>query len=245
MLFRSLLINKLLQRIVPKAKVLEAKNGQILLQLLERELPDIILMDVQMPVLDGIETTKIIRKSTNPDIKNLSIIALTAGVSKNERDSCYNAGMNDFLSKPVDSVALRKMLAKYSLGINHDENEEAAVEFDDNDSKEISEIHFAKEALLAKIGNNMELFENLMQLAKIEYPKYFENIESALLEKNHQQIKSIAHTLKGSALNMEFIRLGEIAKELERDAENKSKVIVLQSLIDTEWKDLLAIIEKK
>lgn len=240
-----LLINKLLQRIVPKAKVLEAKNGQILLQLLEKELPDIILMDVQMPVLDGIETTKIIRKNNNPDIKNLSIIALTAGVSKNERDNCYDAGMNDFLSKPVDSVALRKMLAKYSLGFSNNENEEAIVEFDDSESTEISEIHFEKDALLAKIGNNMELFENLMQLAKIEYPKYFENIEGALIESNYKQIRSIAHTLKGSALNMEFIRLGELAKELERDAENKSKVIVLQSLIDTEWKDLLAIIGGK
>ncbi len=239
-----LLINKLLQRIVPKAKVVEAKNGQILLHLLEKELPDIILMDVQMPVLDGIETTKIIRNSTNPDIKNLSIIALTAGVSKTERDNCYDAGMNDFLSKPVDSVALRKMLAKYSLGYTDEEDEIVELPAE-NDINELSEIHFDKEALLSKIGNNMELFDNLMQLAIIEYPKYFEKVESALLENNADQIKTIAHTLKGSALNMEFIRLGEIAKELERDADNKSKVIVLQSIIDTEWKDLLGIIGKK
>lgn len=247
-----LLITKLLHRIVPKAKILEAKNGQILLHMLNEQfdsnaMPNLILMDVQMPVLDGIETTKIIRNNKNSTINSLSIIALTAGVSKTERDKCYDAGMDDFLSKPIDSLGLRKMLAKYTLGIDTEESEveELVATTHKEDSDELSEIYFDKEALLAKIGDNMELFSNLIQLAKIEYPKYFENIEVALLENNHKQIKSIAHTIKGSALNMEFIRLGEIAMQLERDADNKSKVKVLLSLIDTEWNKLLKIMSKK
>lgn len=88
-----------------------ANNGQEALDLLKTQSFDAILMDMQMPVMDGVEATKTIR--SNPDYANLPIIALTAGVTQEERDSCTLSGMNDFVPKPVNPKMLIATLARW------------------------------------------------------------------------------------------------------------------------------------
>ena len=77
-----------------------ADNGLIALDLLEKESFDLIFMDCQMPILDGLETTKIIRKS-NKSYNNIKIVALTASAIEGDEEKCLSVGMNAYLSKPV------------------------------------------------------------------------------------------------------------------------------------------------
>jgi PAS domain S-box-containing protein len=93
-----------------------AENGHVALNLLESHHFDIVLMDVQMPELDGLETTKIIRKRKDfLQIRNIPIIALTAYAMAGDKDKCFNAGMDGYLAKPVDIKKLEKLLKSLTV----------------------------------------------------------------------------------------------------------------------------------
>lgn len=95
-----------------KQKVETATNGKEAFQLLESREFDLVLMDIQMPVMDGFEATQQIRKSGTA-FADIPIIALTAGVMKEDIQRCYDIGMNDFLSKPVNYKELEEMLYRH------------------------------------------------------------------------------------------------------------------------------------
>ena len=108
-----LLIKALLSKIVPDAKIVDAINGTIALSKYQEIHPDIILMDVQMPEMDGQEVTRAIRELERGSGKHVPIIALTAGALKEEEQRCYEAGMDDFLTKPIEAKRLKMLLEKY------------------------------------------------------------------------------------------------------------------------------------
>ena len=88
-------------------------NGEAASGVVENEMPDLVFMDVQMPEISGIEATVEIRKYEQDKETRIPIVALTAGAIKGERERCMEAGMDDFLTKPVDRDALFKMLEKH------------------------------------------------------------------------------------------------------------------------------------
>jgi signal transduction histidine kinase/CheY-like chemotaxis protein len=108
-----LLIKFLLTKLIPDVTIIEAENGIEAIAKWKDELPDLILMDMQMPEMDGIDATKEIRKlEKNSDIQT-PIIALTAGALHEEREKCLSAGMNDFLTKPIEQEKLLETLKRY------------------------------------------------------------------------------------------------------------------------------------
>jgi len=93
-------------------KVTLAGNGEEVLEALEKERFDLILMDVQMPVLDGIRTTEIIRNASDEAVRSIPIIALTAYSMVGDRERILATGVDDYLAKPVDIQALTGAIAK-------------------------------------------------------------------------------------------------------------------------------------
>ena len=87
------------------------ENGKLILDAIRDEKFDLILMDVQMPEMDGLEATRIIREQSIPQPV---IIALTANAMQGDQEECLNAGMNDYLSKPVKPEEIMNMLAKWA-----------------------------------------------------------------------------------------------------------------------------------
>jgi CheY-like chemotaxis protein len=112
-LVNMILLKRILQRILPTARLIEAGNGLVAVNICEQELPDIIFMDVQMPVMDGLEATKTIRSIKGAE--GLPIIALTAGNEKGAMQECLNAGMSHFLTKPYTPKDLEKVLEEFEL----------------------------------------------------------------------------------------------------------------------------------
>ena len=96
-----------------------ANNGKEALEIVSHEKYDIILMDVQMPEMDGLEATKMIR--TCLEIQPI-IMAMTANVLQGDRDSCIQAGMDDYISKPIDLKELLSHLEKWGLVIKEKRN---------------------------------------------------------------------------------------------------------------------------
>lgn len=96
------------------ATVCVAQNGKEALDLLDKDRFDCVLMDIQMPVLDGFEATRLIR--SNPALAGIPVIAMTANVLNEDRERCLGAGMNDFISKPFKPHAFYAVIAKWLLG---------------------------------------------------------------------------------------------------------------------------------
>ena len=104
-----LLTKTLIQNKVPSSIIYEAKNGKEAVDLALEKNPDIIFMDIQMPIMNGYEATSEIRK-TNP---NTIIIAITAGIITGEKEKCLEIGMNDFIIKPIDKILFETTLIKW------------------------------------------------------------------------------------------------------------------------------------
>ena len=108
-----LLIKKIVSKILPHAHIIEASNGEKALALTLAHEPDLILMDVHMPVMDGIEATSRIREREAENNRKTPIIALTAGAFTDDKENCIEAGMDDFLTKPVNKKLLAETLQKH------------------------------------------------------------------------------------------------------------------------------------
>jgi signal transduction histidine kinase/DNA-binding response OmpR family regulator/PAS domain-containing protein len=110
-----LLIKTLLQRILPNAKMYEAYDGLEAVKITRHHDIDLVLMDVQMPQMDGLEATHQIRELEKATGKHVPIVALTAGAFKEERERCLQGGMDDFLTKPVQPDALAETIRFYLI----------------------------------------------------------------------------------------------------------------------------------
>ena len=113
----NLINRKLASKLLEKkgAKIVCATNGVEALEILQKEQFDLVLMDIQMPVMDGFEATKQIRSMENEKNSNIPVIAMTAHALKGDRDKCLAAGMDDYLSKPIKANELYKKVARWSL----------------------------------------------------------------------------------------------------------------------------------
>jgi CheY-like chemotaxis protein len=105
------LIRTLVKKILPNAIVVEAVDGNEAIQHFKEEKPDILLMDIQLPNMSGYEATKEIRLLA--DGMKIPIVAITAGVMTEEIDQCFEAGMNDYLPKPITVADLERVLLKW------------------------------------------------------------------------------------------------------------------------------------
>jgi len=106
-----LLIKTIIRNLMPNAILSEANNGLKAIEEFEKITPDIIFMDIQMPQMNGHEATQEIRKLKSGE--NVPIIALTAGTIKEERDRCLEAGMNDYVTKPIIKGTIEEVIRKW------------------------------------------------------------------------------------------------------------------------------------
>lgn len=107
------LLRLLASRILPSASVTEAENGAKAVEMFRTKTPDIIFMDMHMPVMNGFEATAVIRELEKARGTHTPIVALTADVLSETRERCFEAGMDDFLPKPIEAESLRAVLERY------------------------------------------------------------------------------------------------------------------------------------
>ncbi len=107
------LIRALIKKLLKNVDIKEAKNGMEAVHIFKQENPDLVLMDIQMPELDGLEATKAIKKLEKKSGNNTPVIALTAGAFSDDKEKCLKAGMVDFLTKPINVKNLIRVLKKH------------------------------------------------------------------------------------------------------------------------------------
>ena len=194
-----------------------AENGQEALDLLTQKSYDLILMDCQMPVMDGYEAIRILRgQELTGNAARIPVIALTAHASSGEREKCLSAGMDDFLSKPIARSELAKMLARWLGGSAPDE--------DIQDVKKViidtttSNACWDEAVALKRLDDDQELLGDMIDLFLIETPARIFDLEDALTRDDHAAIADAAHAIKGMAGHFCADRLRTSAASLEDSA---------------------------
>jgi signal transduction histidine kinase/FixJ family two-component response regulator len=178
------------EAVVDGAEAIEAvKNGRY----------DLILMDCEMPAMDGYEATRRIRESGNLGIP---IIALTANAMQADRDRCMGAGMSDFLSKPVELERLAGVLTRWA--------EPAATEQ--------TMAVFDEEALLERLMGDRDLAGKVVRGFMGDFPSHLNDLRKRLADRDGPGARLDSHALKGSSATVSAVRLSAIAREMERTA---------------------------
>ena len=108
-----LLLKTIIRNTLKEAIIVEIGNGKEAIDEFLNIQPDIIFMDIQMPIMNGYEATKAIRKLDSG--KNIPIIAITAGTEKEEKNKCIEVGMNDYISKPIVKGIIEKTIIKWLI----------------------------------------------------------------------------------------------------------------------------------
>jgi PAS domain S-box-containing protein len=239
------LIEILLKYSLPNFEVLKAYNGKEAYDIAISKKPDIIFMDVQMPVMNGIEATEKIRKYEKNQDDHSIIIALTAGALKSEKEKCLKAGMNDFYTKPLDRFKLQKILLKYFS--SEEENNIDLDTFDNlNNNKNSDAQHFDKAIFRQKINNNNKIYKDIIMKALYHYPIYFKELKNAIDNNDLNQLKNSTHKIKGSVSFFNLDILSELIDELRYNYNSSAKVKKeLYNQIINEWKNVKNILAKE
>ncbi len=204
----------ILSKISPNINIVEADNGLKAYEYVINQKPDLILMDVQMPIMNGYETSKAIRSiESGPEIP---IIALTAGTVKGERERCLEVGMNDYMSKPLVQDSLTKMIIKWLMSGGQGEYKDLTPSKQDFRAK-----HFDKSHLLDLFDGDKTIAEELLKIAKNTMEECRENLDKALKESDQKSVLDVIHKLKGSAATVGFFVLLPLTDKIENENNRK------------------------
>jgi CheY-like chemotaxis protein len=187
-------------------------NGREAVETNGSETFDLILMDIQMPEMDGFEATGIIRDKEKLNGKHIPIIALTAHAMKEDMEKCLKAGMDDYLSKPIGSNELYAKIYRYT---------NSKVHFETIDKANIANMT----NLLKSLDGNEEILKELVAYFIVDYPNQLSEILDAIKTNDNDRLNKAAHKLKGTVSNFEIKTVYELALQLE----NMSKESITDS----------------
>jgi signal transduction histidine kinase/DNA-binding response OmpR family regulator len=212
----QMLARRLLERL--GAVVTIADTGAAALEQLAVNSYDLVLMDCQMPVLDGYEATQQIRAGAAGEAaRGIPIIALTAHALSGDRERCLAAGMNDYLTKPIDPVLLRATLEQL-LGAGSDDGSTPIAA----DAKPASSAVFDVAALRDRVGDDDGFLEELVGLFVTTMEERLIGLLSAVNRDDRTLVTAEAHAIKGAAANVNAYALAAAAATLETSARRGS-----------------------
>jgi len=184
------------------------------LDMLERETFDVVLMDVQMPGMGGIEATARLREREKTTGRHVPVIAMTAHALKGDRERCLEAGMDDYVSKPLQAASLFEVIERLvpnpSLIASIPEKLPADEAAPATDAKP-----FDREAALAMIDGDAELFGELVGLFTTESAELLNQIRQSIAQRDAKLLERSAHSLKGSAAAFCAETARALAQQLE------------------------------
>jgi PAS domain S-box-containing protein len=193
-------------------------DGQAALDALGTGRFDLVLMDVQMPVLDGMAATRVIRDPSSAVLDHsVPVVALTAHARPEDRRACLAAGMDDYLSKPLQPDKLAATLARWVRGAGGAE-EEPVVGDEVPDAPAPGAVIFDPAVLLDLLGGDAEAVEEILAEYLEDVPRQMKALDTALGEGDLEAARRQAHTVKGASANVGAKALRAVAYDVERAA---------------------------
>lgn len=207
-----------------------AGNGKIAIEKLQKNKYDVILMDVQMPEMNGIEATEYIRNNIN---SRIPIIALTADVTTLDAEKCKNLGMNDYLSKPIDSKLLFHKITKY-VNVNHSsQNAHVMKDREKAQKKKCTNLDFVREMT----KGNPKFIMEILQVYLEETPILLTKMKQGIDTNDWKLLASATHSIKPSlstiGISQEFTDIVKKIQVYTQKKENPELIKELFSRIET------------
>lgn len=201
-------------------------NGSQALEALKKQHYDLVLMDIQMPDMDGYTSTSHIRSELK---SRIPIIAMTAHAMEGEKEKCIKAGMNDYCSKPINEEKLFEMIQKYLVL----KDESSLTQ--NNIAKEKADEKLAKVIDLNVVDRyskgDVEFRKELMQEFIDTVPEAIDSLETAIRQGNYSRIKEIAHDMKTTIHVVGLtVLIGHLLQQIERLAVSSSDVKSISTL---------------
>ena len=217
---------RLLERMGYRADVVA--NGLEVLEALQRQSYDVILMDVQMPEMDGLEASRAIHKDW-PIEERPRIVALTANAMHGDREECLAAGMDDYLTKPIQIYALQESLERVGLSARAHRRPTGGLS-----PVQVAPVKAEKQAelgpaldpgVLAELRQfqgegEPDIVWELAEAFAFETPPLLETLRQSVASRQPEQLKRAAHNLKGSSNNLGARTMGALSAELETIGKN-------------------------
>jgi PAS domain S-box-containing protein len=198
---------------------------------------NLVLMDVQMPEMDGFEATGIIRNKEKLQGTHIPIIAMTAHALKGDKERCIEAGMDDYVSKPIQPkelvVAIERCLS----------NLQSSRQKPVFETKPNQKSVFDRSAFLERLDGDEELMEEIVQVFMADFPNQLALLKDAISQDNAYALERQAHAMRGAAANIEAKSLKSIAFEIETAGNSKdmSRADSLIEKLEREFEELKAV----
>ncbi len=223
----QLVTSELLKHIWKDVRIDIAENGKIVLEKLKENAYDLILMDVQMPELNGLDATRIVRKMDAP-ISEIPILAFTAYATTGDAEKCIEAGMDDYISKPVspEILCIKIIELLKAKGYFSDERVEKIHAIHPDSTINLSYFHTITE-------EDNELKIKMMRILLDETPEEIAQLQNHLKNSNWEGVRAVAHKMKSG---MQFLGLDaslELVKSIELSAKEKTNLQNLPEKINT------------
>jgi len=231
------LATELLEEVGVRVRV--AENGRIALHHLDSERVDLVLMDIQMPVMDGYEATRQLR--LRPALAGMPVVAMTAHAMQEERERCLAAGMDEVLTKPVVPERLYAMLLRYRVA-----GATAAVQPPDTVGTAVETV--VDEAVgLRYAGNKPELYLRLLRRFRETQHDLMARMERARQRDDAVETYRLAHTLKSTAATIGASRLSETARAMEAVSEGGQRAVPIDAyaVLSADFDAVLAWIDAR
>ncbi|MDD3311280.1 PAS domain-containing hybrid sensor histidine kinase/response regulator [Pseudodesulfovibrio sp.] len=209
--------------------VTTVENGAQALEAVREQRFDLALMDVQMPVMDGITATRAIRDPNSGALNpSLPIVAITAHALKGDRERFLDAGMNDYIAKPMSMDAFYAAISRVMEGRSAPEAEERVPK--------VNGAAFDREGALDRLGGRSDLLGRMDEFFVRDAPVDLEGVRQGLAGKDFAEAKRLAHAIKGAARTIGANRVGSRAEQLEffcgqkdgPSCDNKLKILELE-----------------
>lgn len=194
-----------------------AHNGREALDLHETLAIDVILMDVQMPTMDGLQATRAIRELDDPAKANVPIIAMTAHAMQGDRERCLTAGMDGYLAKPIDAKQVVSLVEELSAV----EPREAAIFAPPATEPSVPASPFDRDVALARLGDDEGLLFDLFDYYREDSATLLDSLQSELEAGKFSEARRAAHSLKGLSSNLEASAVTDLAAAVERLAHEQ------------------------
>ncbi len=211
--------------------VVVANHGAQAVEVYRSSKFDAVLMDVQMPVLDGIEATRKIRELETQLDRRTPIIAMTAHAMTGDRERCLEAGMDDYISKPI---RVPKLIQALGLAVGEEPSTVNSAIL----SQSASLVDWA--SALETVGGDKELLGDLIQVFNEERDSMLNEISQAILNNDARELRRSAHAIKGALTHLGAKRVAEIAGQLESmgQSENVTDAPTILEQLEKQTKQL-------
>jgi len=196
-------------------------NGMEALDALSRIAYDVVLMDCQMPEMDGYEAATEIRRREG-DLKHTTIIAMTANALEGDRERCFAAGMDDYISKPVKQEMLSEAIERWTAERTASDQREDLSEPTPADSASVIDPGVIAELRGLQSSTDPDFFNHLIDLFIEETPHRLAAIREALAKSNAEALGHEAHALKGSSAHLGATRMDSLCEILEEQGRSGS-----------------------